>query len=72
MSAWIHRFAEAAENALQAEFAICELTSLKQCLEFVSSILGNADDLSAKDCPFLWQSTNNKMVTGDGSEPWPG
>jgi hypothetical protein len=61
-----------AENALNAEYAIRGSSSLEQRAVFVSNILGNADDVSHKDRPFLWQSTNNKMIITDGSEPWPG
>ena len=57
---------------LKTEFAIRELASLEQHAAFVSNILGNPDDLSDKERPFLWQSTNEEMLIGDDSEPWPG
>jgi hypothetical protein len=53
---------------VKAEFDIRGLTSLEQRARFVSSILGKPDDLSDKDRPFLWRTTDEEM--SDDMKPW--
>ena len=54
---------------MRTEFKIRELSSFEQRATFVSRMLGNPNDLSDKDRPFLWQSTDEE-ITDD--MPWPG
>ena len=55
-SAWLHKFAFAAEKALLAEFDLQNRNTVEQRSEFVRSILGDPVDMSKKHRPFLWKS----------------
>jgi hypothetical protein len=46
----------AAERALVAEFECQAITTLEERAGFVQYLLGDADDISSKQRPFLWKS----------------
>lgn len=60
ISGWIHKFADTAEKALITEFTQQGIqTQEKRAVQgavFVQNPLGNADDMSDKKCPFIWES----------------
>ena len=53
---WLNKFAGAAVKALEAEFVHQKISTIAEKSEFVRFLLGNADNLSSKNRPFLWQS----------------
>lgn len=55
-SAWLHKFATAAEKALAAEFEHQGLTTTEEKAELVKRLLGDPDDISSKHRPFLWKT----------------
>ncbi|KAI9434934.1 hypothetical protein H4582DRAFT_2080175 [Lactarius indigo] len=57
ISSWLHKFADTAEKALSAEFARQGLQTQEERATFVQSLLGDADDMSDKKRPFIWEST---------------
>jgi hypothetical protein len=50
---WLNKFAGAAVKALEAEFVHQKITMAAEKSEFVHFLLGNADNLSSKNRPFL-------------------
>jgi hypothetical protein len=56
ISSWIHKFADTAEKALITEFTQRDLQTTEERAVFVRSLLGNADDMSDKKRPFIWES----------------
>ena|ERR1700759_826127 len=59
ISAWLHKFSEAAEKALATEFLHQNLTTDASKAEFVLFLLGDAKDMSSKNRPFIWESAYN-------------
>ncbi|KAI0251374.1 hypothetical protein BJV78DRAFT_1282636 [Lactifluus subvellereus] len=57
ISSWLHKFADAAEKALAAEFTRQGLQTQEERAVFVQRLLGDADDMSDKKRPFIWEST---------------
>ena len=53
---WLHKFADAAERALLAEFTQRGLNTEEARSGFVRRLLGDEKDISAKKRPFLWQT----------------
>jgi hypothetical protein len=53
---WLNKFAGAAVKALEAEFVHQQIETAAEKSEFVHFLLGDADNLSSKNRPFLWQS----------------
>jgi aminoglycoside phosphotransferase len=56
ISAWLHKFADAAERAILIEFKHQKLTEPEERAEFVQYLLRDMNDISSKHCPFLWQT----------------
>jgi hypothetical protein len=56
ISSWIHKFADTAEKALVTEFTHRGLQTQEERAAFVQRLLGDADDMSDKKCPFIWES----------------
>lgn len=53
---WLHKFAETAEKALAAEYARQGLDTKEERSSFVLRLLGDVQDMSAKNRPFLWET----------------
>jgi hypothetical protein len=49
ISAWLHKFSEAAEKALTAEFLRQDLKTDAKKAEFVRFLLGDVNDISSKN-----------------------
>lgn len=56
ISAWLHKFADAAERAILIEFKRQKLTEPEERAEFVQYLLGDMNNISSKHRPFLWQT----------------
>jgi hypothetical protein len=56
ISSWLHKFATTAERALVAEFEHQGITSLEEKADFIKFLLGDVDDVSSRNRPFLWKS----------------
>ena len=63
ISAWLHRFSDAAEKALAIEFRHQDLKTDTAKAEFVNFLLGDATDMSSKNRPFIWESAYNYPET---------
>jgi hypothetical protein len=53
---WLNKFAGAAVKALEAEFVHQKIATAAEKSNFVCFLLGDADNISSKNRPFLWQS----------------
>jgi len=53
---WLNKFAGAAVKALEAEFVHQKIATAEEKSNFVRFLLGDADNISSKSRPFLWQS----------------
>ena len=62
-STWMHKFADAGRDALKEEFTRQGLTTPEDKAEYVAFLLGDADDMSTADRPFIWKSTYDDAVT---------
>ena len=56
ISSWVHKFADTAEKALGTEFTRQGLQTHEERAVFVQKLLGNANDMSDKKRPFIWES----------------
>lgn len=56
ISSWIHKFADTAEKALVTEFTRQGIQTQGDRATYVQSLLGNAEDMSDKKRPFIWES----------------
>ena len=65
-SAWLHKFATAAEKALSAEFEHQGLTTTEERADLVKFLLGDPEDMSSKHRPFLWKTAYRKSIGEDG------
>jgi hypothetical protein len=59
ISSWVHKFADTAEKALGTEFTRQGLQTPEERTGFVQHLLGNADDMSDKRRPFIWETAYN-------------
>jgi hypothetical protein len=65
ISAWLHKFATAAEKALATEFEHQGLTTTEEKAALVKLLLGDPDDISSKHQPFLWRTVYGSSGPGD-------
>ncbi|KAF8258244.1 hypothetical protein EI94DRAFT_1815782 [Lactarius quietus] len=56
ISSWVHKFADIAEKALVNEFARQGLQTREERAALVQTLLGDADNMSDKKHPFIWES----------------
>jgi hypothetical protein len=63
-SAWLHKFAETGQQALSDEFVRQDLTTAEEKAKFVAALLGDAEDMSTTNRPFVWKSTYEEPKTG--------
>ena len=56
ISAWLHKFKDAAEDAVSEEFKRQRLKTDAAKAEFVHFLLGDPNDISSKNRPFIWES----------------
>jgi hypothetical protein len=59
----------AAEKALIVEFECQDKTTLKEKANFVQFLLGDANDILSKCCPFLWKSVYDRREGPDSPDP---
>jgi hypothetical protein len=69
ISAWLHKFSEAAEKALTAEFLRQDLKTDAKKAEFVRFLLGDVNDISSKNRPFIWESVYDNPKADDAARP---
>lgn len=62
IAAWQNKLANKAKDAVMAKFRIRDINTIEDQAAFVSAMLGpDPTDLTKKDHPFLWQSTNDSF-----------
>ena len=69
VSTWLHKFAMAAEKALLAEFDLQCITTVEERGSFVRFLLGDVEDISSKQRPFLWKTAYNPCEDTDAPDP---
>ncbi|KAF8262361.1 hypothetical protein EI94DRAFT_1808914 [Lactarius quietus] len=65
ISSWVHKFADIAEKALINEFAQQGLQTREERATLVQTLLGDADNMSDKKHPFIWE------LAYDDPSAWP-
>jgi len=62
-STWLHKFSKTGQQALSNEFMRQGLTTVEEKAEFVAALLGDAEDMSSTNRPFIWKSTYEDSKT---------
>ena len=69
-STWLHKFAETGQQALSDEFVRQGLTTAEEKGEFAAALLGDAEDMSTTNRPFIWKSTYEELDPETSEKPY--